>query len=147
MPNDEAAVSVRRRAMERAERMYAESGVRIEGGDLVVWMGEPAVFRATIPMASIAAAERVPDKKPGSSMGVHGMRGRWLVNSAYTGLVRLTIEPHSTALMDPRSALPEGSTAATGLIGRLFLRTRTVKLKELTVSVDDPDALIAALVR
>ena len=54
--------------------------------------------------------------------GVHGWRGRWLVNGASTGMVRLTLEPPVRARMGP-----------------VPLRVRVLR-----VSVDAPDGLVAA---
>jgi hypothetical protein len=58
------------------------------------------------------------------SWGVHGWRGRWLVNGSSSGIVRVTFEPSVRAWMGP-----------------VPLRVRILR-----VSVDDPDGLVAALV-
>ena len=58
-------------------------------------------------------------------IGVHGWRGRWLVNGAATGLVAITVDPAVRAW-------------AVGV---------PVKLRELTLSLEDPDALVGALGR
>ena len=47
-------------------------------------------FRADVPRASIRHARSAG---AALSIGVHGWRGRWLVNGAAGPLVRLTIEP------------------------------------------------------
>ena len=58
---------------------------------------------------------------------MHGGHGRWLVNGSYNGLVELTIEP-------PCYTSRQAST--------LFRRER---VSSLTVSLVDPDGLIAAV--
>jgi hypothetical protein len=77
-------------------------------------------FGAELPRASIRDVRRVPDA---ISIGVHGRRGRWLVNGASGPLVALSIEPPASARV---LAVP-------------------IRLRELIVSVDDPGAVIAAL--
>ena len=77
-------------------------------------------FQADVPRLSIRSVRRVGNA---ISIGVHGWRGRWLVNGASGPLVALTIDPP--------------------------VRARTlgfpIRLDELTVSVDDPDELVDAL--
>ncbi len=55
--------------------------------------------------------------------GVHGWRGRWLVNGSSSGIVRISFEPSVRAWMGP-----------------VPLRVRTLR-----VSVEDPDGVVAAL--
>jgi hypothetical protein len=78
-------------------------------------------FRGTVPRGSVV--DVTPGPKRVWSWGVHGWRGRWLVNGSSKGVVVLHIEPASRARV---VGLP-------------------VKLRELWVSVDDPAALAAAL--
>jgi hypothetical protein len=78
-------------------------------------------FSADVPRASIRSAHRLRDKR--WSIGVHGWRGRWLVNGARGPLVVLEIAPPAHARV-------------------LGFR---VRLRELIVSVEEADALIAAL--
>jgi hypothetical protein len=95
------------------------STVEISDSDLHVKMGW--AFDATIPLASIVSAK--PSTRRPLSKGVHGTPGRgWLVNGSSKGLVELVIEP----------AVP---AKAVGM---------SIDLRKLTVSVDDPEALIAA---
>lgn len=94
------------------------SDVDVVDGSLHVTMGWG--FRAAIPLASITEAKRYTGRV--ASWGVHGWRGRWLVNGSSQGLVELTIEPPTTATVVGVS----------------------VSLRSLCVSVTDPDALIAA---
>ncbi len=78
-------------------------------------------FRATVPRSSITGAVKLD--RTYVSRGAHGWAGRWLVNGAGDGLVSITIEPAARARV-------------TGI---------PVSLRELIVSVEDPDALVAAL--
>ena len=68
-------------------------------------------------------ADVMGDRRRVVSRGVHGWRGRWLVNGAGVGLVRLRLDPEQRART---LGLP-------------------VRLRELIVNVAEPDALIAAL--
>jgi hypothetical protein len=77
-------------------------------------------FGAEVPRTSIRAARRVRDA---ISIGVHGRRGRWLVNGAAGPLVAVAIDPPAPARV---LGFP-------------------VRLRELVVSVDDPDALVREL--
>jgi hypothetical protein len=74
-------------------------------------------FHADLPWASI---RRVRPAGRALSIGVHGWRGRWLVNGATGPLVALTVEPpvRARALGFP------------------------IRLHELTVSLDDPDSFV-----
>ncbi|MGD1171505.1 hypothetical protein ACKUVQ_22055 [Mycobacterium seoulense] len=94
------------------------SEIRVDGETLHVKMGW--AFAADIPLASITGAARAHDRA--FTLGVHYSGGRWLVNGSGKGLVALTIEP-------PVRAKAVG---------------RSISLRELWVSVTDPDALIAA---
>ena len=97
------------------------SGAELEGDTLRVRMGW--AFRATIPVDGITGAR--PRQGLVGGIGVHGWRGRWLVNGATTGLVVLAIDPTVRAW-------------ATGV---------PVRLRELTLSLEDPDGFLAALGR
>ena len=78
-------------------------------------------FSADVPRASVRSVARAPDSP--WSIGVHGWKGRWIVNGAAGPMVSIRIDPAA--------------------------RARTVgfpvTLRELLVSVDDPDALVAEL--
>jgi hypothetical protein len=80
-------------------------------------------FRATVPRAAIAGAQ--PDRAPVRGWGAHGWRGTWLVNGSSQGLVRVDVEPRQ----------------------RAFVCGVPVSLGVLRVSVEEPDALVAALGR
>lgn len=95
------------------------SKVEVRDGALHVAMGWG--FSAEIPLASIKEARRWEGRV--ISWGVHGFRGRWLVNGSSDGVVAITIDP-------PVKAKVVGFP---------------VTLRELRVSVTDPDALIAAV--
>ena len=77
-------------------------------------------FRADIPRPSLRAPRRVSNA---ISIGVHGRRGRWLVNGAAGPLVAVAIDPPAPARV---LGVP-------------------IRLRELIVSVPDPDAVIAEL--
>jgi hypothetical protein len=94
------------------------SDVNVADGTLHVSMGWG--FSADIPLASITEAK--PAKGNFLGWGVHGFRGRWLVNGSLQGIVELTIDP-------PVQAKIVGVPTT---------------LRTLLVSVTDPDALIAA---
>ncbi|MGH3767852.1 MAG: hypothetical protein ACRDTX_22345 [Pseudonocardiaceae bacterium] len=65
------------------------SGVWVDRDSLRVAMGWG--FRAEIPRHAVR--EITADNAAVTSWGVHGWRGRWLVNGSSSGLVRLEIEP------------------------------------------------------
>jgi TolB protein len=96
----------------------SRSYVEIGPDTVCVRMG--AAFKAEIPRASIRNPRRTRNR---ISIGVHGGRGLWLVNGASGPLVRFDIDPPT----------------------RAKLYGIAVKLRELMVSVDDPEALIAQL--
>lgn len=95
------------------------SDVTVEPERVKVRMGW--AFRAAIPRSSIARAEENHGWVGG--IGVHGFRGRWLVNGAASGLVALDIEPPARASV---CGVP-------------------IKLRRLRVSLEDPAAFLAAL--
>jgi hypothetical protein len=97
------------------------SHVELDSDTLRVRMGW--AFRATIPVQQITSVR--PRSGPVGGIGAHGWRGRWLVNGATTGLVAISIDPSVRAW-------------GTGI---------PVRLRELTLSLEDPDALVAALGR
>jgi hypothetical protein len=95
------------------------SSVDVDDTQMRVGMG--IGFRATIPRASVRRCARDQDMRWG--VGVHGWRGRWLVNGATTGIVTLDIDPPAPARV----------------LGW------PIRLRQLHVSVEDPDGLVAAL--
>lgn len=95
------------------------SGVDVEPDVVRVRMGW--AFRATIARTSIRAARRDTDRV--LAWGVHGARGRWLVNASSRGVVRLDLEPPARAQV----------------IGF------PVRLRTLRVGVADPVGLLGSL--
>ena len=95
--------------------------VRLDADRLKVVMGFGGwAFASKVPRPSIKAVARV--RRPVLGWGAHGWRGRWLINGSSRGLVRVTIDPPAR--------------------GRcLFV---PLKVKELTLSLDQPDEFIAA---
>ncbi|MFT3855834.1 MAG: hypothetical protein QM733_24375 [Ilumatobacteraceae bacterium] len=81
-------------------------------------------FRARITRRDITSVEPWPqERRRPRSRGVHGWRGSWLVNGSADGLVTIAIDPPAPARV---VGVP-------------------VKLRELIVSVADPDALASEL--
>jgi len=79
-------------------------------------------FRSTFDRTRVAAVS----KYPGSialTRGVHGWRGKWLVNGAGDGVVEIELEPEQ----------------------RAYVLGVPVGLRRLLVSVVDPGALVDAL--
>ena len=99
------------------------AGVEVGGTGIRVRMGS---FKLDIPRSSVRAVRRSYTNVHGTT-GVHGGRGRWLVNGSPDGLVELAIEP-------PCYLAPG--------IDTLF---RRAKVDRLIVSLADPDGFIAAM--
>jgi hypothetical protein len=91
--------------------------------DAAAWMAD---FHLDIPRSSVRSAARSARSVRGT-IGVHGGRGRLLVNGSYNGLVELAIEPPCYTSRQPST---------------LFLRS---KVSSLTISLVDPDGFIAAV--
>ena len=83
-------------------------------------------FPLEVPRASVQSATRSTRRIRGT-YGVHGGRGRWLVNGSYSGLVELAIEP---PCYTPR---------------QLSTLLRKMEVSSLTISLVDPDGFIAAV--
>jgi hypothetical protein len=98
-------------------------GVEVDSTVVRVRMAD---FHLDIPRSSVRSATRSARSVRGT-IGVHGGRGRWLVNGSYNGLVELAIEPPSYTSRQPST---------------LFLRS---KVSSLTISLVDPDGFIAAV--
>jgi hypothetical protein len=98
-------------------------GVAVDSTVLRVRMAD---FHLDIPRSSVRSVTRSARSVQGT-IGVHGRRGRWLVNGSYNGLVELAIEP---PCYTPRQ------------LSTLFLRS---KVSSLTISLVDPDGFIAAV--
>jgi hypothetical protein len=93
----------------------SDSYVEIEGDQVSVRMGW--AFRAQFPRSGVTSITE-PDMSP-LSRGVHGFAGRWLVNGSGKGIVSLDLEP------------PQ----------RGYVIGFPVRLRELLLSVEDPDGL------
>ena len=78
-------------------------------------------FRVAVPRRSIDTVASVPWSRV--SIGAHGWRGRWLVNTTSKPLVRVTIDPPTP--------------------GRVL--GYPVRIRELTLSIDDVDAFLTDL--
>ena len=78
-------------------------------------------FRATFDRSLVESASRAPRVRV--TAGAHGWRGRWLVNGASAPLVTIMLRDRA----------------------RAWVIGFPVRLREVTVSVAEPDALIAAL--
>jgi hypothetical protein len=98
------------------------SHIEVTTTELIVNMGWG--FRTKIPRSSIRRAYE-DQMRTGYGIGVHGWRGRYLVNGSMSGIVTIEIDP-----------------AARGLLMGL-----PVKLTTLQVSADDPSGLVAAIGR
>ena len=96
----------------------SRSGVTVDGGSIDVRLGW--AFRSRFPRAAVRSAAH--DRGRVTGWGVHGMRGRWLVNAASSGLVRLERDP-----------------PAAGRVLGLPVRVRTLR-----VGLEQPDRLLAA---
>ena len=79
------------------------------------------LFLATFPRDAVAGVRH--ETKRFISIGVHGGRGRWLVNGAWTRLVTIDLEPRQRARV---LGVP-------------------VRLRQLVLSARDPEALVAVL--
>jgi hypothetical protein len=114
----------------RFDGWYAvlSSAVLLPPSDSWLEMDEQAVrvrmawaFRCSFPRAAVASAT-VLNSTP-LSRGVHGFAGRWLVNGSGRGIVTIELAP----------------------VQRGYVMGFPVRLRQLMVSVAEPDELIAAL--
>jgi len=78
-------------------------------------------FSGRIPRHALTSVRRIDG--PVWAWGAHGWRGRWLVNGSSRGLVQLAIEPAA----------------------RAHTLGFPVRLAQLTLSLDEPDAFVAEL--
>jgi hypothetical protein len=93
--------------------------VELSGDEVRVHMGW--AFQSRLPKAAIASVAETPERP--LSRGVHGLAGRWLVNGSGRGLLTIDLAPAQRGRV-------------TGY---------PVSLRQLTVSVEEPAALMAAL--
>ena len=94
------------------------SRVEIDGGTVRIRMGW--AFRLRFARADIASAAL--DTARVGGWGVHGWRGVWLVNGSSKGIVRIDLRERV----------------------RGYVMGIPVKIRAVRVSVEDPDALVAA---
>lgn len=145
---DDAAVQAARGyAAAAMDNLYQHTRVEVDDDHVLVSVGDPPTFRIVIPRAAIEKAERVPDHEPGTTLGVHGARDRWLVNAAYTRLVRLTLNRAIRADFRVQATVPAVVRTKPPWFLRPLLRDRSPKVRELTISVDDPQEFLAAIAR
>jgi hypothetical protein len=97
----------------------SDSFVEIAGSDVVVRMAW--AFRARFPRSAVQSAALVHTNP--ISRGVHGLAGRWLVNGSGDGILAVALDP-------PQRGYTLGFP---------------IRLRQLMVSVDDPQALAEAL--
>ena len=97
----------------------SRSYVEIADGQVHVRMAW--AFRASFPCSSLVRVA-VSDHRP-TSRGVHGMDGRWLVNGSGSDIVAMDLNP----------------------IGRGYVMGFQVRLRQLLVSVEDPEGLVRLL--
>lgn len=97
----------------------SEAYVEVTDDDVTVAMGW--AFRARFPRSAVASTERL-EATP-LSRGVHGLAGRWLVNGAGDNILVMDLRPAQLARV---LGFP-------------------VQLRQLMVSVDDPEALATRL--
>lgn len=93
----------------------------IEFDEHTISVRMPYAFSMRAPRSSLISAEEVTGRV--LSRGVHGWRGRWLVNGAGDRLVLLRFDPPTR--------------------GRVL--GFPVRVRELTVSVEDPTRVVALL--
>ena len=98
------------------------SYVRVDDDRVSVRMGLGGwAFAARVPRSSLTEVKRVAG--PVLGWGVHGWRGLWLVNGSSKGLVRMTTDPR--------------------VRGRCL--GFPLRIRQLTVSLADPDGFVRAL--
>jgi hypothetical protein len=97
----------------------SSSYVEVGDGQVVARMGWG--FRTKFPISAVVRTSRLDDRP--ISRGVHGWAGRWLVNGSGEGIVAIEIHPAQ----------------------RAWVMGFPVRLRQLMISVQDPEGLRAAL--
>jgi hypothetical protein len=97
----------------------SSSYVEVNGEEVRVQMGW--AFRSRFPRTAVVLATKT-DRKP-LSLGVHGFAGRWLVNGSGRGILTINLAP----------------------IQRGYVMGFPVRLRQLMVSIAEPEVLAAAL--
>jgi hypothetical protein len=98
-------------------------GVAVDSTMLRVRMAD---FHLDVPRSSVRSAARSEHPTRGT-IGVHGRRGRWLVNGSHDGLVELAIEPPCYTSRNPSTIF------------------RRMRVSSLVISLVDPEGFIAAV--
>jgi hypothetical protein len=96
-------------------------GSWVEVGDRSLRVRMNWAFRMDVPLDQVRSA--APHDGRVWSWGVHGWGGRWLVNGSSAGIVRVDLAPP----------------------GRARVLGFPIRVRELLVSVEDPEGLIRAL--
>ncbi|HEY6277645.1 MAG TPA: hypothetical protein VIX86_15075 [Streptosporangiaceae bacterium] len=99
------------------------AGVEVSPGEIQVRMGD---YKLSVPRSSIRSVSRSRARLRGTT-GVHGGRGRLLINGSEDGLVELALEPPCYT----------GRTLNTMFVNE--------KVTSLILSLVDPDGFIAAV--
>jgi hypothetical protein len=97
------------------------AGSYVEVDDVRVTVRMGWGFRGDFPRTAIKAVSKY-GKRP-ISRGVHGFAGRWLVNGSGEGIVSLDLEPRQ----------------------RGYVMGVSVSIRQLLLSMEEPEQLIAAL--
>jgi hypothetical protein len=101
------------------------SGVEVDADEIRVRMGS---FKLDVPRGSVRSVRRSQARVGGTS-GVHGGRGRWLVNGSAEGLVEFAVDPPSYVSPSIDTLFGLGPS----------------RVDQLTISLEDPDGFIAAM--
>ena len=108
---------------------------RIEVSDHDFYVHFGRGFETRFPLSSVRQIGPIPAEWVGITRGVHGGHGAWLVNGSNRGLIRLILDPPAVASTTLGSVVGAAThTATTGSGG--------VEVRELRLSVEDPDGLI-----
>jgi hypothetical protein len=103
--------------------LISPSNAAVELGDDTVNVRMSWAFSARIPRRLVAKAGLGPPPSIPFTAGAHGWRGRWLVNGSADGIVTMDLSEPVRAFV---SGIP-------------------IKLKELSVSLEDPEGFLGAL--
>jgi len=103
--------------------LISPSNAAVELGDDTVHVRMAWAFSARIPRRLVAKAGLGPAPTIPFTAGAHGWRGRWLVNGSADGIVTMDL---SEAVRANVAGFP-------------------IRLKELSVSLDDPEGFLGAL--
>ena len=108
---------------------------RIEVSDHDFYVRFGRGFESRFPLSSVRQIGPMPAEWVGMTRGVHGGHGAWLVNGSNRGLVRLILDPPASARTSLGRVVGAATHTATTSSGG-------VEVRELRLSVEDPDGLI-----